>query len=133
MNDLITYLCNYAFDHGIGYELDSKTFKPSDSSFSNKEASMVFINMNWPNKNEIPFQLAHEISHIINGDCGSNNYSAGSVYSKEEYNANKKAIHILLDYCTLNNLHYENYIDFMTAFGIPTKLTYVVNEIFKNR
>lgn len=131
MNDLIVYLCNYAFDHGIGYELNAQDFEPDDSPFSSTIESRVFINMNWINQTEIPFQFAHEISHILNGDSGSNNFAAPSLYSKEEYNANKRATSILLEYCDLHGFQWKNVIDFMDSFSIPMRAKEAVKAGFK--
>ncbi|MDB8867647.1 ImmA/IrrE family metallo-endopeptidase [Pediococcus acidilactici] len=131
MDDLIAYLCNYAFDHGIGYELDAQDFEPDDSPFSSTEESRVFINMNWRKQSEIPFQFAHEISHILNGDLGSNSYSANSLYSKEEFAANKRATKILLEYCDLHRFEWNNVINFMNSFSIPMRAKDAVKAGFK--
>ncbi|WP_440964307.1 ImmA/IrrE family metallo-endopeptidase [Pediococcus pentosaceus] len=133
MDNLITYLCNYAFDHDIGYQLDRISYDPEDASFYLNLTNTVYINMNYKNEEEVPFQFAHEISHALNGDRGSNNFSANSVYSKEEYKANKRATKILLEYCDLNGLTFYNSTEFMDAFGIPFKAGYVVDNVFEEK
>ncbi|KAF0343198.1 ImmA/IrrE family metallo-endopeptidase [Pediococcus acidilactici] len=92
---------------------------------------MVFMNNNWPNKQEIPFQFAHEISHVLNGDSGSNNFAAPAFYSKEEFNANKRATRILLEYCDLHGFQWDNVIDFMDSFSIPMRAKEAVKSGFK--
>lgn len=133
MNDLMMYLCNYAYDSGIGYQLDKASYDPNDVSFYLDFTNTVYINMSYKNKEEVPFQFAHEISHALNGDKGSNNFSANSVYSKEEYKANKRATKILLEYCDLNGLTFYNSTEFMDAFGIPSKAGYVVDDVFEEK
>lgn len=133
MNNLMTYLCNYAYDHGIGYQLDRASYKPDEVSFYMELNNTVYINTNYINEEEVPFQFAHEISHALNGDKGSNNFSANSVYSKEEYKANKRATKILLEYCDLNGLTFYNSTEFMDAFGIPSKAGYVVDNVFEEK
>ncbi|MCM6793260.1 ImmA/IrrE family metallo-endopeptidase [Pediococcus pentosaceus] len=133
MDNLITYLCNYAFDHDIGYHLDRISYDPEDASFYLNLTNTVYINMNYKNEEEAPFQFAHEISHALNGDKGSNNFSANSVYSKEEYKANKRATKILLEYCDLNGLTFYNSTEFMDAFGIPSKAGYVIDNVFEEK
>lgn len=127
------YLCNYAYDNGIGYQLDKTAYDPDDVSFYLDFTNTVYINMNYKSKKEISFQLMHEISHALNGDKGSNNFSADSVYIKEEYKVNVCTTEILLEYSDLNNLSFSNPVSFMYTFGIPSKAGYVVNGVFKEQ
>lgn len=128
--DLMKYLCDYAFENKIGYEFSSK-HDPDRSPRSITALRMVFMNNNWPNKQEIPFQFAHEISHVLNGDSGSNNFAAPAFYSKEEFNANKRATRILLEYCDLHGFQWDNVIDFMDSFSIPMRAKEAVKSGFK--
>lgn len=132
MDDLMTFLRDYAFTNQIGYQFDSIR-EPDQAPKSNTALRVVFMNNNWNTPEEIPFQFAHEISHILNGDSGPNNFCASSVYSKEEYQANKRATKILLEYCDLNGLTFYNSTEFMNAFGIPPKAGYVVDDVFKEK
>ena len=66
MNELIEYLLNYAFDHGIGYKLVHAD--PYDPSLSLKKHNLMVINLNWHNQSELPFIIGHEIGHFILGD-----------------------------------------------------------------
>ncbi|WDQ20899.1 ImmA/IrrE family metallo-endopeptidase [Lactiplantibacillus plantarum] len=121
MDEIITYLCNYSLDHKVGFQLENR-LNPDDVSVSNGLLRLVIINLNWNNPTEIPFQFAHEISHVLNGDTGTNYYSTQYPMIKEEYEANKRAIKILLDYCKLNDIEFNSKIQFLEAFGIPTNL-----------
>lgn len=122
MDDLITYLCNYSFEHNIGFVLDGENMKPNEVPSSIGILRLVIINMRWYNKNEIPFQFAHEISHILNGDMGDNKYSTAPIHTKEESLANKRGIDILVDYCELNDIEFDSRKQFFDAFGIPEYL-----------
>ncbi|MBF7103413.1 ImmA/IrrE family metallo-endopeptidase [Pediococcus pentosaceus] len=133
MDNLITYLCNYAFDHDIGYQLDRISYDPEDASFYLNLTNTVYINMNYKNKVEIPFQFAHELSHALNGDKGSNNFCSNVFYIREECAANRRAVGILLEYCDLNGLTFYNSTEFMDAFGIPSKAGYVVDNVFEEK
>lgn len=127
MDDIITYLCNYSLDHNIGFQLDNR-LERNDISVSNGLLRLVVINMNWHNPAEIPFQFAHEISHVLNGDTGINCYSTRYPMIEEEYKANKRAIKILLNYCDLNDIHFESKINFLESFGIPTNLEPLIGK-----
>lgn len=126
MNNIMSFLINYGFDRGISTVLTDKlpTDFPSSSSLK-KQA--VLINMNWPSKNEIPFILAHELGHLLNGDNGVNYYQSGNVHSKTEFEANKTAISLLVDYCQANDIEFDNPIQFCERFGIPTEYEYIVS------
>ena len=131
MNDLMEWLANFAFDHSIGYilthMLDSET-----PSTSYGEERLVIINMEWHAKDEVPFSFAHEIGHIVNGDKGINRYSAESISTKEEYQANLTAIQLLITYCRKNDIEISNPIKFCEIFGIPASLEYTVGLKLKN-
>ena len=75
MEDLMEWLINYAFDHHIGVQLTS-FLQPMTPSTSFSDYRLVVINTRWHKPNEIPFSLAHEIGHVMNGDCGVNAYTA---------------------------------------------------------
>lgn len=82
MNDLIEYLLNYAFDHGIGYKLVHAD--PYDPSLSLKNHNLMVINLNWHNQSELPFIIGHEIGHFILGDKGILYYSSFAGQNSEE-------------------------------------------------
>ncbi len=70
----------------------------------------IVMNPNWHNQIAIPFQLAHEMAHILNGD-----------------DTNKTAIRILLSYFGTDDIVY-NPISFMNSFAIPSYLGSAVSE-----
>lgn len=128
MNDVMTYLINLGFDHGISTTLTDKL--PSDfPSSSSLKKQKVIINMNWKNCHEIPFILAHELGHLLNGDNGINYYESGTIHNKTEFQANKTAIVLLVNYCNQNDINFDNPVQFCEQFGIPSELEYVVSML----
>lgn len=122
MNNLIQWLINFSYDHSIGIEatrkLDPDT--PSQSDVANR---VVVINMNWHNSVEIPFIYAHEIGHVL---C---DHLVDS--PKNEIEANKTAIGLLIKYCWENNINISNPIRFCEEFGIPLRLNYLIRDVIK--
>lgn len=122
MNNLIQWLINFSYDHSIGIEatrkLDPDT--PSQSYVANR---VVVINMNWHNPVEIPFIYAHEIGHVL---C---DHLVDS--PKNEIEANKTAIRLLIKYCWENNINISNPIRFCEEFGIPLRLNYLIRDVIK--
>lgn len=121
MNDIITYLLNFAFDRGIEIVWTDK-LKPTAPSCAVPKDNKIIINGQWHDANELPFQIAHEIGHMLNGDEGVLYYSSYCSHSKIEANADIKAIDLLLDYCFLNDKQTENYSDFMYCYSVPSYL-----------
>ena len=126
MNELMEWLANYAFEHGIGYILTNQ-LAPDTPSSSDGAHRLVIINMNWKFPKESPFSFAHEIGHVLNGDQGKNYFNANSLDLKTEYQANLTGIKILKDFCENHDISISNPIKFCEVFGIPEKLDYVVS------
>lgn len=126
MDDLITFLINYGFDRGISSTL-TEELPPDFPSSASSKYQKVLINMNWRNKWEVPFSFAHELGHLINHDKGINYYHSPTVHMKSEFEANKTAIDILINYCQKNELQFDNSVKFCEVFGIPIELEYIVN------
>ena len=81
------------------------------------------MNVNWHNQREIPFQLAHEITHIQNGDDECITFYHATFSSKEmiEREANIGAIKLLLP--ILKDMGHENNpVTFMQLFHVPNYL-----------
>ncbi|WP_304231178.1 M48 family metalloprotease [Lactobacillus kitasatonis] len=66
--ELIVYLLNYAFKHGLSYILVRG--EPYDPALSFKHKHKMIINTNWHTSNELPFIIGHEIGHLMLGDSG---------------------------------------------------------------
>lgn len=122
MNDSFTYLIGVAFDAKIGI-LFTNDLSPLTPSSANVKNRLVILNNNWHNKKELTFQLAHEISHIINGDSGVLYYTTAVNHSKIESDANITAISLLVPYY-FDELDYSvaSIDNFMNAYQIPSTL-----------
>ncbi|NVY95931.1 hypothetical protein HU830_01825 [Lactobacillus sp. DCY120] len=126
MDDLITYLLNYAFQNGYGYEIlnDAHTNWPS---LAYPKMNLIFINLNWHQKREIPFQIAHEIGHLIDGDaCHRSRLHQAKINIENQ--ADLHAIRILRQYCFDYDFRMENPLIFAEQFGIPSRLYDVVTN-----
>lgn len=120
-NNLVQWLMNWAFDHGISVTMTSEIKKDLPHCASAAKKAVV-INMNYGNKNEIPFALAHEIGHVVDDDPGVRYYSSATLHDKAEYRANQFAIKLLKQYCQVNDINCDNQVDFYRRFGIPERL-----------
>lgn len=128
MNDIIRWLCDFAFDHQIGVTLNNLNFDQNVPSCMYGKS--IIINLNWKNENEIPFIFAHEIGHVLNEDEGRLYYSTATAHSKIEASANERAVYLLLEYCKNEDLLPDNYIDFMELYGIPRQMEEKVKKCF---
>ncbi|WP_048705231.1 ImmA/IrrE family metallo-endopeptidase [Companilactobacillus ginsenosidimutans] len=129
MDELLEFLFNYAIDHGIGFVM-MKDAKPNWPSVSVPDSGLIFINRNIANQNELPFQVAHEIGHMIcNEDYPQSNVS-NTVKLKCEKQANEFAIELLLKYCRFTDNEIENPLEFMNEFDIPDKFQALIRSKF---
>lgn len=121
MENLINWLLNYAMDHGIGFVLTSNlpAFTPHTASAKRR---MFVINKKYGSPEELPFAIAHEIGHIMDGDHGVRYYCSATIHDKDEHRANVFAIKLLRQYCLDNDIDCSNNIDFYHRFGIPERL-----------
>lgn len=125
---LIKYLMNAAmFDYKIGVEFSNRLppFAPPISY--NHVGRLIIMNALWPYPAEIPFQLAHEIAHVLHEDQHYYNLNDKTVNSGEA-DANIFAINLLYKYCEENDYHFDNFYKFAKAFCIPKKLYYLFND-----
>ena len=126
---LMKYLMNVAmFDYHIGVEFTNKLppFAPAVSY--NTPGKFIMMNALWAYPTEVPFQLAHEIAHVLHEDqhyYSLNNMTANS----GEATANIFAIKLLYKYCKDNEIHFNNYYEFAKAFCIPKHVYYLLEEI----
>ena len=132
MNDYVEKLLDYAIQCKIGYGLIY--LSPYTPSASNAKTRMIAINMNWHRKKELPFQIAHEIAHVLNGDDANILYFSTDVsHSKIEYGANSKAVDILIPmYFNECSSDCANIEKFMNDLVIPGRMQEeVVSKIRK--
>ncbi|QLK33403.1 ImmA/IrrE family metallo-endopeptidase [Lactobacillus crispatus] len=126
---LLKYLMNYAmFDCHIGIEFTDKLPPFAPSASYNTVGRLIIMNALWPYPTEIPFQLAHEIAHVLHEDQHYYNLNDGTANSGEA-SANIFAIKLLQKYCKENDYRFDTYYKFAQAFGIPKHVYYLLKEI----
>ena len=89
------------------------------------------MNLDWHRPEELIFQLAHELAHVIHGDVGDVVFYHASFTGKEsvEYKANVGAVELLVPfYCRGTEIQCVNSANFMQSFHVPHYLACVVDE-----
>ncbi|MYV16395.1 ImmA/IrrE family metallo-endopeptidase [Lactobacillus rossiae] len=95
----------------------------------------IVMNPNWHNANQIPFQLAHEIAHVLISDNSDRilYFSSAANHSKIEMEANKKAVELLipeyLEYADPANINANDFVD---QFSVPHFLSNFAQEVLSN-
>ena len=126
---LMQYLMNYAmFDCHIGVEFTHKLPFYAPSVRYNKPCKLIIMNSNWPHPMQVPFQLAHEIYHVLNEEKSYFNLNDRTKYS-DEAQANISAIKLLQRYCIENEFHFSNIFQFARSFAIPQECYYLLTDI----
>lgn len=126
---LIKYLMNAAmYDYHIGVEFTNKLPPLAPPISYNSGGRLIIMNARWPYPTEIPFQLAHEIAHVLHEDQHYYNLNDGTANSGEA-SANIFAIKLLQKYCKENDYRFDTYYKFAQAFGIPKHVYYLLKEI----
>ncbi|KRM98570.1 hypothetical protein FC24_GL001164 [Loigolactobacillus rennini DSM 20253] len=126
--EIITYLLNLALANHINIEA-TRALSSETPSLVIADQHKIIINLNWHNQKELPFQIAHEISHLLNHDDGVLYYTAFSFKSKIEAAANSTAIELLAEYYCDNFIVNDiNPVEFMEVFGIPQNLEHQVTN-----
>ncbi len=125
---LIKYLMNAAmFDYKIGVEFSNRLPPFAPPLSYNHVGRLIIMNARWPYPTEIPFQLAHEIAHVLYEDQQYYNLNDQTV-NHGEADANVFAIKLLQKYCDDNEYHFDSYYRFAEAFCIPHNLYYLFND-----
>ena len=125
---LIKYLMNAAmFDYKIGVEFSNRLPPFAPPLSYNHVGRLIIMNARWPYPTEIPFQLAHEIAHVLHEDQHYYNLNEKTA-SRGEADANIFAINLLRKYCDDNEFHYDSFYKFAKAFCIPRSLYYLFND-----
>lgn len=131
MDIIIVNLMKYAYDHKITVILTNH-FDGHTPSASRPDTKTIVVNTNWHEEKEIPFQMAHELGHVVNGDEGTLYYSSFSNKSKYERAANMTGLDILIPiYVDATGYTFNNVSPFMEQFGIPNYLLNAVISRFK--
>jgi len=120
MSNVVTYLLNYALDHGIGFTL-LNDYSSEWPSLSVPEENMMSLNMKWKNRNEISMIIAHEIGNMLDSDICYLYDQSNIIRIRSENSANFNAIDLLIKYCKENNIEFDNHMTFPTQLNIPIK------------
>ncbi|WP_265483710.1 MULTISPECIES: ImmA/IrrE family metallo-endopeptidase [unclassified Lactobacillus] len=88
----------------------------------------IFINLEYYKPLEIPFMVAHEIGHILEGNPDNFIYLHNGI-SQEERQANLFAINLIDSYASERNYHYSSIYQFAQCFNIPNKYYYLLTEV----
>ena len=129
-NNAIAYLEKQAMDYHIDVKWtdDLNSFTPPACSVLTRK---ILMNRKWHKPISIAFQLAHEMSHIINGDDSDFVFYNASFTGKQsvEYKANIGAVKLLVPYY-YKDIEKENVniYGFINHFDVPSFLTNVVRE-----
>lgn len=123
-DELLMYLMNYALDHDIGIKWTHKLPAYAPPASFDRPGKLIVMNSKWPNAMDFPFQLSHEIGHVLHES--SQYYNLNHItHNRGEALANRFAIELLQQYCQDNDYHYSNWYSFAKAFNIPTDLFYL--------
>lgn len=125
MNEILLELLKIAKDNQISV-IWTKKFLDEMPPVALIRQKTIIMNSNWPQKNEIIFQLAHELAHFLkNEPYYPALYQTGnSNLLKIEAQINRFAIKILLT-IYFNNFSAENLDpeNLLKSFGIPAQCT----------
>ncbi|CAJ1187225.1 hypothetical protein CPR19092_LGOLGGFK_01047 [Companilactobacillus paralimentarius] len=125
-NEIKPYLMNIALDNNISVVFFD-TLDPYTPPATDIEARCIAMNSRWHNKSEIPFQLAHELGHILSGQQSTKILYFTPYKYGMELEANEYAISLLLPmYLEDKNKEDINVHRFMDTFSIPYHLEDVV-------
>lgn len=131
MNNLLDYLYGLIYDYGFGLEI--KKLPPYFPARYIPAYNLIIINSNWHNKKEIPFTVAHELGHALNGDNGVMYYSnSATPNSKAEFGANTYALTTLYEYAKQQGQYFDEPQNFVQAYGIPQNMLEIAKKLFKD-
>lgn len=128
MENLIKYMLNYAFDHGISYALLDQ-IDPDYPSVSFTDIGRMVINLNWKRQNEIPFMIGHEIGHFANGDKGTFYYI--NLSTPVEHQADLFSLNLIYKYASKQFYTFDEPGPFMQQFAIPYRLEGATYKLFQ--
>ena len=126
---LLKFLMNKAmFDYHIGVEFSDRLPPFAPPLSYNHVGRLIIMNARWPYPTEIPFQLAHEIAHVLYEDQQYYNLNDKTKNSGEAQ-ANTFAIKLLQRYCIENEFNFSNVYQFAKCFGIPKECYYLLADV----
>lgn len=135
-NELVQYLLNYAYDHGIGYKIEA--VDPDWIPVYIPWKNLIIINSNWRDPKQIALQVAHEIGHALNDDSEFEYQACFSATSKVERAATRRGLEIIIKHVYDDSELYDvNYRQFMDVLSVPGHyegdVKSLITDYFKNR
>ncbi|WP_309295938.1 ImmA/IrrE family metallo-endopeptidase [Limosilactobacillus caecicola] len=131
--DMIWQLLHVAMDNHIDVQW-AGVLSPYTPPACRVDTRIVCMNNRWHRPQEIAFQLAHELSHIINGEPEDLCFYTASFTGKAsvEYKANVGAVKLLVpSYCAEVDQDVVNVTNLEQRYMIPGYLDNVVREQVK--
>ncbi|TLF41000.1 ImmA/IrrE family metallo-endopeptidase [Lacticaseibacillus zeae] len=116
--EILNRVMQFAFDHGISVEF--ARMDREQTPVVNTIRKLIILNSDWPNKNKFPFQAAHELGHILNGDRGQFHYIPRLFRSGVESRANQTALSLIVPmYFDEIDTENANVDKFMEDLAVP--------------
>lgn len=128
MDKIRTDLANMAMSMGYGVEI-THDMRPDTPALTSYEHKKIIVNGNYHLKNQVTFQFAHEVGHVLNGDESNKPLYYTPTKYKIEGAANRRAIGLLIPYYFENvPRNSANVVHFMESFEIPNRLAKMAIE-----
>ncbi|CAK1254448.1 MULTISPECIES: ImmA/IrrE family metallo-endopeptidase [Fructobacillus] len=123
MQEIINSLLTYAEKLNLGVIYTAALTKKTPS-FADTQSKFIVINSNWYRPSQLPFIIAHEISHLLQCSSGDAKLSATTLLNERyEKEANHQAIHLLVPFYVIDKEKEQvNVYEFMKLFDLPTYL-----------
>ncbi|WCG36369.1 ImmA/IrrE family metallo-endopeptidase [Companilactobacillus farciminis] len=132
INSVTRKLMAIAYDKGFSVILDDR-FTSHTPSAANPFTNTIVINENWYKPEQLSFQLAHELGHLINKDMTNVCLYFSPSKSGIEGNANRTAIRLLLPiYLDGKDKEQVNITKFMGDLDMPHYLEDMVEKEILN-
>lgn len=132
INSVTRKLMAIAYDKGFSVTLDDR-FTSHTPSAANPFTNTIVINENWYKPEQLSFQLAHELGHLINKDRTNVCLYFSPSKSGIEGNANRTAIRLLLPiYLDGKDKEQVNITKFMDDLDMPHYLEDMVEKEILN-
>lgn len=130
MDDAIDFAINAVLEHGVGIEITNQRL--GFQSCAVVQHNLVIINPNANDRSLLPFVILHELGHVVLGhhDLGCVSPSAKI---KQEHEADSFATKLIWSYSQRLDVNYDSAYDFMSSFGVPSKMFGTVVNLMKTQ
>ena len=122
IDECVTRLLNYAYEHNVGFALTGDV-EPDQPSAAYPSRRFIIVNTQWRDHQQLPYTIAHEIGHVINGDPDVAYFHPSR--NSMEGEANRFAVRLLHSLFEV-----EDSQRFIENFHIPGYMSDYVREIY---